>query len=425
MSEFDYSSENIKKTIEEDYFSRNRYLLRLIDLIEKSNECSMYAIDGRWGCGKTVFMHQLLNLLNDNETYSLCCKKMNCPMCDIDKVECYYFNAWENDLINNPALNLLKSLIDQYSLFSTDDRDKYSTLLTVLKNISVKVITAGMFSGSDFCKTENEYYSPISEIKNSLNQIIDIIKKTKKVKKIVIIIDELDRCRPNYAVNLLESLKHFYDNEDLVFLVSTDMIQLAHSVRNLYGEGFDGDLYLERFFKGIFTLSNLNYEKYIENELNYHIMDTYILNDCCKLVINYYDLSIREVIKLIKQISLLEYEFSRNCFNKYISVAKFLFVPWGLGIKYKSNKLFNEFRTGKIKKESFVDYLNSNPSLASWLKECLYRDKIPDNTVFEDVMYELYCYIFSSDKLKYYPVKVEDVKFDNFNKETIRSLIDF
>ena len=60
-------------------------------------------------------------------------------------------------------------------------------------------------------------------------------------------VDELDRCRPTYTVELLERIKHFFDVEGLVFVLSLDKEQLGHSIRAVYGAGIDVDGYLRRF----------------------------------------------------------------------------------------------------------------------------------------------------------------------------------
>ena len=68
------------------------------------------------------------------------------------------------------------------------------------------------------------------------------------------VIDELDRCRPSYAVELLEVVKHLFGVDRIVFVLAINRSELAHSVRALYGSGFDADNYLRRFFDVDFQL---------------------------------------------------------------------------------------------------------------------------------------------------------------------------
>lgn len=78
-----------------------------------------------------------------------------------------------------------------------------------------------------------------------------------------VFIDELDRCRPTFAVELLEGLKHVFNIPGLCFVVATNIEQLAHSVKAVYGEGFDGTAYLQRFFDVGYVLPRQDPTKYI------------------------------------------------------------------------------------------------------------------------------------------------------------------
>ncbi|MGS0676559.1 KAP family P-loop NTPase fold protein [Shewanella sp. 125m-1] len=69
-----------------------------------------------------------------------------------------------------------------------------------------------------------------------------------------VFVDELDRCRPSYAVEMLETIKHIFDIPGVVFVVGTDTEQLQHAVKAIYGEGFNARNYLSRFFNSRFTL---------------------------------------------------------------------------------------------------------------------------------------------------------------------------
>lgn len=79
------------------------------------------------------------------------------------------------------------------------------------------------------------------------------------LKKLVIIIDELDRCKPLFAIQTLEIVKHFLDVKDVVFIFAVDLEQLSHSVESIYGFGMDASGYLCKFFDYItkFPQSNM------------------------------------------------------------------------------------------------------------------------------------------------------------------------
>lgn len=66
--------------------------------------------------------------------------------------------------------------------------------------------------------------------------------------RLVIFIDELDRCKPDYALSLMERIKHFFDDERVTFVFAVNLSQLQHTVKSYYGSEFDATRYLDKFF---------------------------------------------------------------------------------------------------------------------------------------------------------------------------------
>ena len=76
-----------------------------------------------------------------------------------------------------------------------------------------------------------------------------------------ILIDELDRCRPTYAIKLLERVKHMFETDQVVFVIATDTSQLKHSIRATYGGEFDAQTYLQRFFDRTFRFNKVELDE--------------------------------------------------------------------------------------------------------------------------------------------------------------------
>lgn len=94
-----------------------------------------------------------------------------------------------------------------------------------------------------------------------------------------IFIDELDRCRPTFAIELLERVKHFFDVDGCIFVIATDTQQLTHSVKAIYGEGFSADRYIKRFFDAEFTLDNSDVGAWIKSRSpNFEGLNVFDLN---------------------------------------------------------------------------------------------------------------------------------------------------
>lgn len=76
--------------------------------------------------------------------------------------------------------------------------------------------------------------------------------------KIVFIIDELDRCRPDFALELLEKIKHLFSVQGITFLLVMNRSQLEESVKSRYGAGIDSSTYLQKFINVWVSLSRFD-----------------------------------------------------------------------------------------------------------------------------------------------------------------------
>jgi hypothetical protein len=99
-------------------------------------------------------------------------------------------------------------------------------------------------------KEHKEVVECIGTFKTNLRDLISYISKNDPSTKLpfFIFVDELDRCRPNYAIELLENIKHLFGVNGVYFVVATDSAQLCHSIKVVYGGDFDAEKYLKRFF---------------------------------------------------------------------------------------------------------------------------------------------------------------------------------
>lgn len=95
----------------------------------------------------------------------------------------------------------------------------------------------------------------VQQMKESLAAIVASLDGTAQHAPIVIVIDELDRCRPTYAIRLLEEIKHLFDVPGLIFIFAIHSEQLARSVSGAYGSTFDGRAYLRRFIDRQYSLA--------------------------------------------------------------------------------------------------------------------------------------------------------------------------
>lgn len=115
-------------------------------------------------------------------------------------------------------------------------------------------------SVSDFLS----YKATILSFKENLsNFVLQMEKADGKAKPFFILVDELDRCRPPYAIAMLERIKHLFDTPNLVFVVATDSGQLQHAIRAVYGAEFDSGKYLKRFFDSSFVFEKPSISEFV------------------------------------------------------------------------------------------------------------------------------------------------------------------
>ena len=103
--------------------------------------------------------------------------------------------------------------------------------------------------------------------RNKLSEVAEELAKSSEGKPLIVVIDELDRCRPGYAIELLEVAKHLFNVDRVIFILALDRAQLAHSVRAMYGSEFGAEEYLKRFFDVSFRLPDPEVAPYVSSVL--------------------------------------------------------------------------------------------------------------------------------------------------------------
>ncbi len=418
MKEFDFSDENVKRTIKGDFFGRNVYITKLINYVWEANEQTSFVVNGEWGSGKTVFMHQFMLMAKDEELSG----ELGIDDYNVGDLEIYYYNAWENELLKRPSISLLHSIVSKYCIIDNNDKETVKEIMRKLANVVVKIGSAGILEGQDFMLDSDDELD-IDSIRKTFEQTVDYIIRKKKCRRVVIIIDELDRCKPTDVIKFLEEIKHFYNHDKLTFIFSADLKQLSHTINNMYGEQFDSELYLQRFFDAIFTLNSSSYERYINEELQYNISGTHILNESCKIAISHCGLSVRETNKFIKKIKVIGRQIdSLDSFEKELSIARVLFVPWGIALKYRDVTAYEAFINGGVKKEEIKNYINCSKGLPEWVSE-YYNNRCEVSEEFDicDVLEKLYHSIFKKSGFRYYGEDYNNMQYRN----VILPLIEF
>ena len=123
--------------------------------------------------------------------------------------------------------------------------------------------------------------------------------------RLVVFIDELDRCKPSYAVQLLERIKHYLCDDGITFVFSVNLEELQHTIKHYYGEVFDACRYLDRFFDMRISLPPAEKNAFYR-EIG--LESSYILEKVCRKLIEVYNMELREATRFYRQVKTAAYE---------------------------------------------------------------------------------------------------------------------
>ncbi|NOU15684.1 MAG: hypothetical protein HOO92_17275, partial [Methylococcaceae bacterium] len=137
-------------------------------------------------------------------------------------------------------------------------------LLSTMK-VSAAIAEAMGALGTDAVENYLKDKKVMDEFHSKLNLALSTAQEKTKNLPVVIFVDELDRCRPLYAIELLERIKHLFNVESAVFVVAMDKKQLGISLGAVYGQGFNSTEYLRRFFDLELRLTQISNDKFCES----------------------------------------------------------------------------------------------------------------------------------------------------------------
>lgn len=260
----------------EDLLERKDAVENISNMIASTNEAFVMSLNANWGAGKTTFIKLLKANLNLNHD-----------------VKSIYFSAWEDDFSKEPLISILGEL-NKFIEEKYKTPNEITTKFNKTKKLGVKILKRGLpalikGSTAGLLDIDKGYESAVSAMtEEATSELIDNYSKDKLItesfkesmkelfskinsdKPFVFFIDELDRCRPLYAIELLERIKHIFGIDNLIFILSIDKIQLSESIKSQYGN-IDTNNYLKRFIDLEYNLQNPNIDKFCDalyNEFN-------------------------------------------------------------------------------------------------------------------------------------------------------------
>ena len=433
------TDENLILTIREDALDRNADLNSFCQLLSHSNSMNSIALDGRWGSGKTFFVKQCALLINAKNSLSNIDKDIAESILKVakqsnsfegltdNKLLAVYFDGWENDSNEDPILALIYRIVQQLDL-KTNGFD-LNHLVHILGTIG-DAITGRPITSVFECLNERNIFDEIrkhEDLETTIKKFFEEIL-FEKAEQLIIFVDELDRCRPSYAVRLLERIEHYFINDRITFVFSVNLEQLQHTIKNFYGNDFDACRYLDRFFDLRLSLPPINTTKYY----NYLNLSNNIVGDRVLMRIQQtFNMSIREFCKFY---DLVKVSGMKSNFN---NMEDFMFkyvVTLCLALKIINIDLHEEFMHGK-NEQPLLDLYDND--FGTHICELLLNDdEMLENPRVGDVVHvyikkevkqkeklsELYNVIFKRNYINEERVRLGQFTFNKITKDFVYKL---
>ena len=327
------------QAFEGDLLNRKELAVKLTGYLDRLREGAVLAIDAPWGEGKTWFGRNWEQYLKD------------------EGHKVVFIDAFEQDYVEDPFLLLAAEIAEVFDNegAAREFRKKAVGVMKAILPIGTKAlinITGRVALGSnDLSKDIGEGFEAVSDetanaagkwiegkINDHAQEKISLQHFKNELTKIaadqnnpvVIIIDELDRCKPTFAVQLIERVKHLFDVPNLVFVLLLNRNQLQKAVKGVYGAETDASAYLGKFVNFFFllpkrtsvdTTTNNHVKKYVFHvfeRYNFETREDQHFKDCLSAMATIFNMSLRDIEQAI---ALYAFAQPFNNFSHFLSYA--------------------------------------------------------------------------------------------------------
>ena len=351
------TEENVLKLLKRNPIGRTEDVLRFVELLSNMEDaCYSIALNGEWGSGKTFFVKQVQLILDAQNPQSSISEETRTEIKGIvqnqpsvpDSYTSVYYDAWANDNHEDPLLSLIYEVIHSGQSSYTPERER--NLGTAISNIA-DLLTGRNISdvlndlrGKDKLENIQKQASLKELVREFINNLIE-----EHGNRLIIFVDELDRCKPDYAIRFLERIKHYFDDDRVTFVFSVSLSQLQWTVKSYYGTEFNATRYLDKFFDIQLTLPRVNYNVFLKNWL--HMWDDSLVALVGVEVIKYFGFSLRETERYIRLLKIIEHA-AKNIVEGFeeqnaVLFSATYFAPIMVGLQMCDMKAYNAFVSGK------------------------------------------------------------------------------
>ncbi len=355
-----------------DRLEREPVVEFLAKLIGRLNGPFVMALNSSFGNGKTTLVRMLIQYL-ENQNH-----------------RCIYFNAWKVDYATDPLVALVAKIDhdilkinihkDGENVIRNQELKKITTDLTKSSAINaIKALTYGVIDLNVISKTKSQAsqfdvvtkFNEDSQLSDKFRDVLDKAIKSLLQNEncnsdnLIFFIDELDRCRPTYAIQLLERIKHLFDIPNVVFVLSIDKKQIEACIKSVYGAEIDAAEYLRRFFNLEYGIPVSDTHRYIDSLIERFGLDPIFAErkseliesdrknfvECFHLLTHALNLSLRAIERCITRLKVVMDQTANNQILYPILVAVLLVLH------SKQPDYFEKIIHDDLPPEAAMDYL--------------------------------------------------------------------
>lgn len=276
---------------QDDLFDTKQLADKLLRTLKLLKDGGAIAIDSPWGSGKTWFAKNWKLYLDQGGFTTV------------------YVDAFAMDYVDDPFIMIAGELLSVAKKLKSNTESSLleagAKLGKALLPVGTKVVTSvaarwlvgeqgaeaignsfdkavdelGGLAEKQVEKTLQDYESEKASAFAYKEKIREFASSQKH--PIVVLIDELDRCRPDFAIKTLERIKHFFEVPGVVFVLLVNGKQLAASIRGAYGSEIDAETYMRKFLIFSVALPKRRSEYLSNDDLIYcrHILRAYGFQD--------------------------------------------------------------------------------------------------------------------------------------------------
>lgn len=300
-------------TFDEDLIDLRDFSQRLLRFIEVEHHfvdgSLVIGLSSKYGSGKTTFFRMLKDDLEKGNSV-------------IGPITVVSLNAWESDYFGDPLFSIVSALVGRIQesgleassiVSAAKDLGWFATAVggqVVAKFTGINPVAAGEVAEKK--KAAREVQPPVSvdaftvyqARKNAMGQLKVALEKfiADSESRILFLVDELDRCRPDFAIAYLETIKHIFDLPGATFILAADRHQLENSAKTAFGSDLDFDEYYRKFVHREVTLPPLKDDAYqrFASAYSKHFLEREDIRQCFMSLDRHRIENISELIGVLK-----------------------------------------------------------------------------------------------------------------------------